>query len=577
MYGSMLPEIGYPLGVIRPARPVPRPLSGLAELLGVGRTTAIQNEPGRLSGVTLDSRAVRPGDLYAALPGTRTHGALYSEQAVAAGAVAILTDPDGRDQAARAGVPVFVVASPRDRLGDVSCWIYGDPSQRMTMIGITGTSGKTTTSYLCEAGLRAGGHTTGLIGGVEIKVGPETVRASLTTPEAPDLQALLAVMAERGVTAAAMEVSSHSLALGRVAGTRYGVAVFTNLSQDHLDFHAGFEDYFRAKARLFTPKYSAVGVVNAADRYGRRLVAEATVPIVTFCADPASGGYPRADWRAADVRCGADGSTFRVIGPGGVEADASVTLPGEFNVTNALGAVVALVEAGVDLADAVDGVAGCPGVPGRLAKVQLSPGGATPRTPRGMPDEEASVSGMRSVAGLPDGRSSVSGMWSGLPDAFVDYSHKPGAVEAVLTALRPVTSGELIVVLGCGGDRDRGKRPLMGAAAARLADVAILTSDNPRSEDPLAILAEMLQGVLGVPQGERARVIMEPDRAAAIDLAITLSGKGDVVLVAGKGHETGQYVGGAVLPFDDSEVLAAALARHAGRTASAMGPGADLS
>jgi len=543
----MLPEIGYPLGVIRPARPVPRPLSGLAELLGVGRTASSrvgdQNEPGRLSGVTLDSRAVRPGDLYAALPGTRTHGALYSDQAVAAGAVAILTDPDGRDQAARAGVPVFVVASPRDRLGDVSCWIYGDPSHRMTMIGVTGTAGKTTTSYLCEAGLRVGGHTTGLIGGVEIKIGPQTSPAALTTPEAPDLQALLAVMVERGVTAAAMEVSSHSLALGRVAGTRYGVAVFTNLSQDHLDFHAGFEDYFRAKARLFTPKYSAVGVVNVADRYGRRLVAEATVPIVTFCADPASGAYPRADWRAADVRCGADGSTFRVIGPGGVEADASVTLPGEFNVANALAAIVALVEGGVDLADAVDGVAGCPGVPGRLAKVALSSG--------------------------KDGRSSVTGMWSGLPDAFVDYSHKPGAVEAVLTALRPVTSGELIVVLGCGGDRDRGKRPLMGAAAARLADVAILTSDNPRSEDPLAILAEMLAGVLGVPQGDRARLIIEPDRAAAIDLAISLAGKGDVVLVAGKGHETGQYVGGAVLPFDDTEVLTNALARHAGRTGAA--------
>jgi UDP-N-acetylmuramoyl-L-alanyl-D-glutamate--2,6-diaminopimelate ligase len=551
MFGSMLPDIGYPLGVIRPARPVPRPLSGLAELLGVGRTASLGNEPGRLSGVTLDSRAVRPGDLYAALPGTRTHGALYSEQAVAAGAVAILTDPDGRDQAARAGVPVFVVASPRDRLGDVSCWIYGDPSQRMTMIGVTGTAGKTTTSYLCEAGLRAGGHTTGLIGGVEIKIGPVTTPAGLTTPEAPDLQALLAVMVERGVTATAMEVSSHSLALGRVAGTRYGVAVFTNLSQDHLDFHAGFEDYFRAKARLFTPKYSAVGVVNVADRYGRRLVAEATVPIVTFCADPASGAYPRADWRAADVRCGADGSTFRVIGPGGVEADASVTLPGEFNVANALAAIVALVEAGVDLADAVDGVAGCPGVPGRLAKVALSSG--------------------------KDGRSSITGMWSGLPDAFVDYSHKPGAVEAVLSALRPVTSGELIVVLGCGGDRDRGKRPLMGAAAARLADVAILTSDNPRSEDPLAILAEMLAGVLGVPQGERARVIIEPDRAAAIDLAISLAGKGDVVLVAGKGHETGQYVGGAVLPFDDTEVLTNALARHAGRTGGAIGHGADLS
>jgi UDP-N-acetylmuramoyl-L-alanyl-D-glutamate--2,6-diaminopimelate ligase len=522
MFGSMRADFGYPQGVIRPAHPVPRPLSGLAELLGVGRAESMGDEPGRLCGVTLDSRAVRPGDLYAALPGARTHGAMYAEQAVTAGAIAILTDPDGRDKAARSGVPVFVVSSPRDRLGDISCWIYGDPSHQMTMIGVTGTSGKTTTSYLCEAGLRAAGHTTALVGGVEIKIAAERVAASLTTPEAPELQALLAVAAERGVTGAAMEVSSHSLALGRVAGTRFDVAVFTNLSQDHLDFHAGFEDYFRAKAKLFTPAYSAVGVVNVADRYGRRLVAQASVPIVTFCADAASGAYPQADWRATDVRCGADGSSFRVIGPGGVEADASVTLPGPFNVANALGAIVALVEAGVDLADAVAGVAACPGVPGRLQRV----GG-------------------------------------GAPDAFVDYSHKPGAVEAVLTALRPVTSGELIVVLGCGGDRDRGKRPLMGAAAARLADIAILTSDNPRSEDPLAILAAMLAGVLEVSPAVRARVIIEPDRAAAIDLAVSLAAKGDVMLVAGKGHETGQYVGGVLLPFDDVAVTAAALARHA--------------
>jgi UDP-N-acetylmuramoyl-L-alanyl-D-glutamate--2,6-diaminopimelate ligase len=403
---------------------------------------------------------------------------------------------------------------------------------------------------------------------VEIKIGRELVKASLTTPEAPDLQALLAVMAERGVTAAAMEVSSHSLALGRVAGTRYDVAVFTNLSQDHLDFHAGFEDYFRAKAKLFTPAYSAVGVVNVADRYGRRLVAEATVPVTTFCVDAGSGAYPQAEWRAADVRCGADGSTFRVIGPGGVEADASVTLPGSFNVANALGAIVALVEAGVDLADAVSGVAGCPGVPGRLQRVQLSSGGATPRTPRLSPGA-APMAKSATVSGPPqatEGRYDLNthrAALHGLPDTFVDYSHKPGAVEAVLTALRPVTSGELIVVLGCGGDRDRGKRPLMGAAAVLLADVAIFTSDNPRSEDPLGILAEMLHGVLGVPQGERARLIIEPDRAAAIDLAVGMAGKGDVVLVAGKGHETGQYVGGTVLPFDDTEVTAVALARHA--------------
>ena len=521
--------------MIRPARVPPRPLSGLAELLGVGRTDTIPNGPGRLTGVTLDSREVRSGDLYAALPGEHTHGAAYCDQAVAAGAVAILPDPAGRERAARTGVPVFVVSAPRARLGDISCWIYGDPSHRMTMIGVTGTSGKTTTSYLAEAGLRAAGHETGLIGGVELRIGPERIGSALTTPEAPDLQALLAAMVERGVTGTAMEVSSHSLALGRVGGTRFDVAVFTNLSQDHLDFHAGFEDYFKAKAKLFTPRYTGVGVLNVADRYGRRLVAEASVPVVTFCADPASGAYANADWRAADVRCGADGSTFRVIGPGGVEADASVTLPGPFNVANALGAIVGLVEAGVPLEDAVAGLAACPGVPGRLERVQSSPGGPAPRTPQ-----------------------------SDHADVFVDYSHKPGAVEAVLAALRSVTAGDLIVVLGCGGDRDRGKRPLMGAAAARLADVAILTSDNPRSEDPLAILAEMLQGVLGVPQPERARVIIEPDRAAAIGLAAEMAGKGDVVLVAGKGHETGQYVAGKVLPFDDRVVTADALARRAG-------------
>jgi len=470
--------------------------------------------------VTLDSRQVQPGDLYAALPGERAHGADFSRDAVARGAVAILTDPAGRDRAAPHGVPVFVVPSPRERLGEVACWVYGDPSTRMRLIGVTGTSGKSTSSYLAEAGLRAAGHVTGLIGGVELRVGQDRLASKLTTPEAPDLQALFALMVERGVTGAAMEVSSHALALGRVAGTRYDVAVFTNLSQDHLDFHPTFEDYFQAKAQLFTPRYASVGVINVADRYGRRLVAEASIPVTTFCVQSGTEGYWGADWQAHDVRSGADGSTFRVVGPGGVEADASVSLPGAFNVANALGAIVALVEAGVRLSDAVAGIATCPGVPGRLQRVTGSP-----------------------------------------PDAFIDYAHKPGAVEAVLRALREVTAGDLIIVLGCGGDRDRGKRPLMGAAAASLADVAVLTSDNPRSEDPVAILDEMLHGVMDVPRGERGRVIVEPDRGAAINLAVGMAGKGDVVLVAGKGHETGQYVGESVLPFDDMAVTAEAIAR----------------
>jgi UDP-N-acetylmuramoyl-L-alanyl-D-glutamate--2,6-diaminopimelate ligase len=461
---------------------------------------------------------VTPGDLYVALPGSRVHGAAFCADAVAAGAVAVLTDPEGRARAAATGVPVFVLADPRAKLGEIACWVYGNPSSRMTLIGVTGTSGKTTSTYLLESGLRQAGHRTGLIGGVETRIAGEQLPASLTTPEAPDLQALFAVMAERGVTAAAMEVSSHSLAMGRVAGSSFDVAVFTNLSQDHLDFHTDMEDYFRAKASLFMPPL--IGVVNIDDKYGRRLASSAVVPVTTFSA----AGRAEADWRAADVRSGADGSTFRVIGPGGVEADVSLGLVGAFNVANALGAVVALVEAGIALEDAVAGIASCPGVPGRLERVP--------------------------AAGLD-------------LTAFVDYSHKPGAVEAVLRSLRPVTRGSLIMVLGCGGDRDRAKRPMMGAAAASLADVAILTSDNPRSEDPLAILAAMLDGVLSVPQADRGRVIVEPDRAAAIWLAVSLASPGDVIVVAGKGHETGQYVAGSVLPFDDRQVTAEALERLA--------------
>ncbi len=483
-------------------RPGPDPFTGSAG-------------PVLVSGVTHDSRRVRPGDLYAALPGSQHHGARFCDDAAAAGAVAVLTDQDGKSLAQHCGLPVFVVADPRARLGQVASWVYGDPSRQLTLIGVTGTSGKTTTTYLLESGLRMAGHLTGLAGGVEIRVAGRTAPSQLTTPEATDLQALLAQMTAGGVSAAAMEVSSHALALGRVAGTSYDVVVFTNLSQDHLDFHGTLAEYFAAKSALFTPEYARAGVVNIDDEHGRKLAAAARIPVTTFSA----AGDPSASWRAEDVRSGADGSTFRVVGPGGVAADASVALPGPFNVANALGAVVALVEAGVSLATAVSGVAACPGVPGRLERVDTG--------------QDFTV--------------------------LVNYSHKPGAVEAVLRALRPVTQGQLSIVLGCGGDRDRGKRPLMGAAAARLADLAILTSDNPRSEDPLAILAEMLQGVLTVPAAERARVIIEPDRAAAIALAIAAADKGDIVLVAGKGHERGQYIGDSVIPFDDRIVVTEAL------------------
>ena len=464
----------------------------------------------------MDSRHVRPGDLYVAVGGGSAHGADFSAQAMAGGATAILTDPAGRAAAVATGLPVLVVGDPRAVLGQVASWVYGRPARDITLLGVTGTSGKSTTTFLLEAGLKAAGHRTGLVGGVEIHAGDLVFEPKLTTPEATDLHALFALMREQGVGAAAMEVSSHALALGRVDGVHFDVALFTNLSQDHLDFHPDLEDYYATKVRLFQPELARVGVTNIDDPYGRELLELAKIPMTTISA----AGDPAADWRAVDVRLGADGSSFRVVGPGGVEADATVALPGPFNVANALGAIVTLVEAGVPLQSAVHGVGSVAGVPGRMERI----------TPA---DAEF--------------------------QAIVDYSHKPGAVESVLASLRTVTTGRLTVVLGCGGDRDQGKRPLMGEAATRLADVAIFTSDNPRSEDPLRILAAMLEGAIAVPAHERAHVIIEPDRAAAIDMAISSAGRGDVIVVAGKGHELGQYVAGEVIPFDDRAVVAEAI------------------
>ncbi|GAA0942427.1 UDP-N-acetylmuramoyl-L-alanyl-D-glutamate--2,6-diaminopimelate ligase [Nonomuraea longicatena] len=502
---------------MRPSNSPPRPLTGLATMLDADSGSS-RSPHAAITGVTIDSRQVRRGDLYVALPGASSHGAGYAAEAMARGAVAVLTDPEGREAAVATGLPVLVIPQPRGLLGQIASWVYGQPAHDLSVLGVTGTSGKSTTTFLLEAGLRAAGQTTGLVGGVEIHAGDELFEPRLTTPEATELHGLFALMRERGVSSAVMEVSSHALALGRVDGVFYDVALFTNLSQDHLDFHRDLDDYFAAKARLFQPELSRVGVTNLDDAHGRELLGVAKVPMTTFSAE----GDPEADWRALDVRLSADGSSFRIVGPGGVEADARVSLPGPFNVANALGAVVVLVEAGIPLQTAVRGIGSLAGVPGRMQRI------TAPESPF---------------------------------QAVVDYSHKPGAVESVLRSLRTVTSGTLTIVLGCGGDRDTGKRPIMGQIAAELADVAIFTSDNPRTEDPLRILAAMMEGTLAVPQHERAHVIIEPDRAAAIGLAIGRAEPGDVVVVAGKGHEQGQYVSGEVIPFDDREVVAEAIHR----------------
>ncbi|EKX64256.1 UDP-N-acetylmuramoyl-L-alanyl-D-glutamate--2,6-diaminopimelate ligase [Streptomyces ipomoeae] len=504
----------YP-GPPRPELLPATPLAELADQLGVEQPESATE----VTGITHDSRAVRPGDLYVALPGARLHGADFVTQAAGLGAAAVLTDPTGAERAAATGLPVLVVADPRGRMGELAATIYRHPGRDLLQIGITGTSGKTTTAYLVEGGLNAT-RPAGLIGTVEIRIGDERIKSERTTPEATDLQALFAVMREGGVEAVVMEVSSHALVLGRVDGCVFDVAVFNNLSPEHMEFHSGMEDYFQAKAQLFTPERSRVGVVNLDDEYGRRLVKEATVPVVTFSAE----GHPDADWRAEDVRVGPMDSTFTVLGPKDERITARSPLPGPFNVANTLAAIVALATAGLDPQTAADGIAAVPGVPGRLERVD---------------------------AGQPY-------------LAVVDYAHKTDAVESVLKALRKVTEGKLHVVLGCGGDRDRTKRAPMGAAAARFADTAVLTSDNPRSEDPLAILATMLEGAASVPAHERGEVLLFEDRAAAIAAAVARAQPGDTVLVAGKGHEQGQDIAGVIRPFDDRQVLREAIQQTQG-------------
>jgi UDP-N-acetylmuramoyl-L-alanyl-D-glutamate--2,6-diaminopimelate ligase len=484
----------------RPPRVTPTRLGDLADLLPVPPAAAGTV----VTGVTHDSREVRPGDLYAALPGSVRHGAEFADRAASAGAVAVLTDPAGRGVT---DLPTLVADDPRAVLGPVSARVYGDPTARLTVLGITGTSGKTTTAYLVEAGLHAAGHVTGLVGTVETRVAGDRLPSARTTPEAPDLQALFAVMAQRGVTAVAMEVSSHALAMGRVEGTRFTTAAYTNFGTDHLDFHADRDDYFAAKARLFDGR-AAAEVLNADDPEVARLVGPATVTVST---------RGPATWWAGDVRADGAGQAFTVHGPASVRLPGRVGLPGRFNVDNALLAIAALASAGVDPATAVRGVGECPGVPGRLERVT---------------GDDAPVAGI------------------------VDYAHKPDAVTAVLAALRPATKGRLLCVLGCGGDRDAGKRPLMGAAAARGADVLVVTDDNPRTEDPAAIRAAVLAAARTVPGAE---VVEIGDRAEAIAWAARAARPGDTVAVLGKGHEPYQEVAGTVLAFDDREVLATAL------------------
>jgi len=490
-----------------PLRPLQHPvrLGEIAVLIGVDAGPAVDLP---VAGVTLDSRAALPGDLYAALPGHVTHGARFAGDAVAAGAAAILTDADGLLACAGLGVPVLVREDPRSVLGSVAALIYGEPGNTLTVLGVTGTNGKTTVAAMVESGLRSAGRVTGLIGTVGVHIAGEVHVGARTTPEAPDLQAILAVMRERAVDAVVMEVSSIALDEHRVDGVIYDIAGFTNLSQDHLDYHGDMQAYFEAKTRLFTPQHSRLGIVGVDDDWGRLLVERAEVPVDTW-----SLVDPRATWslqRSGDDRL--------VIGPDGEQQRLPVPMPGSFNVANALCAYAMLRRAGVDSTRAAAGIA-LARVPGRMQVV--------------------------------NGPSDVMGI--------VDYAHSPDAIERVLRAARESTSGKVIAVLGAGGDRDRGKRPIMGHTAASLADVIVITDDNPRSEEPSSIREAVREGANSAPPATRAEIHEVADRAAAITVAVGLAEAGDVVLVLGKGHEQGQDVAGVITPFDDVTELERAL------------------
>ncbi|MDO5501947.1 MAG: UDP-N-acetylmuramoyl-L-alanyl-D-glutamate--2,6-diaminopimelate ligase [Actinomycetia bacterium] len=508
----------------------------LATIADVASGDLVGSAEVAIHGVTLDSRAVRPGDLYAALPGSNHHGGSFVGGAVDAGAQAVLTDPAGAELIAAAGIsiPQVLVADPRAVLGAVAARVYGTHDPGLRLIGITGTNGKTTIAYLLAAALEALGDTVGLIGTVETRIGSERVRSVRTTPESPEVHRLLALMGERSVDDCVMEVSSHALALHRVDGICFDLALFTNLSQDHLDFHPDMADYFAAKASLFTPTRARRGLICIDGEWGQHLAARASIPVVTL------GSSSSADYQVLSATS-AEGSEhptetaeFVLLTPRGSRLSLRSALPGVFNVTNTAMATAALIEGGIAEEDVVRAVLSDPHVPGRMERVS-----APADAGRGTDPEQD-------------------------PLAIVDYAHTPDAVAAAITALQHATTGPLIVVLGAGGGRDVGKREPMGRAAAQ-ADIVIVTDDNPRSEHPAEIRAAVLRGAHAA--GTDAVIEEVAGRRDAIVRAVELARQAPrraTIALVGKGHESGQEIDGVVHPFDDRVELQHALSATPG-------------
>ena len=455
-----------------------------------------------------DSREVCPGDLFVALRGAKSDGLEYVPEAIARGAVAVVSDRPAPEGEGAISVPWVRVASPRHALALLAAELHGHPAEKLVLVGVTGTNGKTSTTTLVEAILARRYGETGLLATTVYRTPRRTIPAGRTTPEAPLIQELLAELAADGAAAAALEVSSHALVLERVTGCRFDAAIFTNLTRDHLDFHGTMEEYYEAKKLLFgMRKPGGAAVVNVDDPYGRRLLAETAPPLASF--SPSGGA---ADFRAAAIRCDLTGTRFDVVHSGGRFAVASPLL-GRFQVGNVLGAAAAGLCLGIPEFDVAAAIAGVTNVPGRLERVE---------------------------AGQPY-------------TILVDYAHTPDALERLLASVRELSDKKIILVFGCGGDRDRGKRAPMGEIAGRMADVAIATSDNPRSESPEAILREVEEGL--VRSGATGyRTIVE--RRDAIRAAVELANAGTVLVIAGKGHETTQSIAGEEQPFDDRRVAA---------------------
>ena len=490
--------------------PTTRKLSPLARAAGDVLVAVRGDDATTIGGVTLDSRRVTEGDLFFCVPGLEHDGHEYAAAAVEAGAAALVVE-----RPLDLGVPEVQVTDARVAMARMGAEFYGRPGDDLMLVGVTGTSGKTTTTWLLEPILAAAGHVAGLIGTIETRVAGTSKPGVRTTPDSLDLQRTLAEMRTAGVTAVALEVTSHALTLHRVETLHFAAAAFTNLSQDHLDFHAGMEDYFAAKRSLFVPDRIERGAINVDDAYGRIIRESATVEMIGF------GVSPDADVRAESLRSGPWGMEFVALTPSG-ELKIKTPLIGEFNLSNCLAAISVALQAGI------------------------SP--------------EAIEAGLQSVKAVP-GR--FEGVDAGQPfSVVVDYSHKPDALDNVLREARRMSQnvgGRVFCVFGCGGDRDRAKRPLMGRVAATGADIVVVTSDNPRSEDPEAIIAEIVQGITAERSDGPDRTIV--DRRAAIEFAINEAREGDVVVIAGRGHESDQVFADRTEPFDDRIVAREALAR----------------